>query len=178
MLYITLCYVRLHVYTKYVASWVWRQTLLNRSKFRKTERRPLQLWNHYTLPYLIKEPIVKKRNFKQWLSTIPPISLKRTITAKKNTPYNVGNIGLGFGQVQKYVKIWKNGNKCCQCFVTSVGHPWLIDAIYFLLVLILIYTEFDETLSDWLLLNTNPAIIQLYHSKNKLHFNEKMFSLY
>jgi hypothetical protein len=47
-----------------------------------------------------------------------------------------------------------------------------------LLVLILIYTEFDETLSDWLLLNTNPAIFQLYHSENKLHFNEKMFSLY
>ena len=42
----------------------------------------------------IKEPIVKKRTFKQWLSTIPPISIKRTITEhkKKNTPYNVGHV--------------------------------------------------------------------------------------
>jgi hypothetical protein len=51
-----------------------------------------------------------KRNFKQYWSTIPPISTKQTITSllkqlntKKITTYDVGNPGpgLSFGQTQK-----------------------------------------------------------------------------
>ena len=32
-------------------------------------------------------------------------------------------------------------------------------------------------LSEWLMLNANSAIFQLYHGKNKLIFNEMMMSL-
>jgi hypothetical protein len=52
--------------------------------------------------------IVLKRNHKQWLSTIPPVSTKRTITAhilpqntKTTTTYDVSNPDPGLGQRQK-----------------------------------------------------------------------------
>ena len=48
------------------------------------------------------------RNYKQWLSTIPPVSTKRTITAhilplntKNTTTYDVSNPDPGLGQTQK-----------------------------------------------------------------------------
>jgi hypothetical protein len=60
-----------------------------------------------------------KRNFKQWWSTIPPISTKRAITShlyspniKKTTIYNVGYTGPGLEQAPKcggvniYIIMW------------------------------------------------------------------------
>jgi len=53
---------------------------------------------------------VMKRKLKQWLSTIPPTSTKRTNTShiyslnakKGTTTYEVGNLGPGLGQPQEY----------------------------------------------------------------------------
>ena len=54
--------------------------------------------------------ILIKRKFKQWWSTIPPISTKWPITShhsssnikKKTSTYNVGNPSPGLWQAQKY----------------------------------------------------------------------------
>ena len=35
----------------------------------------------------------------------------------------------------------------------------------------------SPTVSEWLLFNTNLAIIQLYHGENKLHFDEIMMMM-
>ena len=52
--------------------------------------------------------IVINRNHKEWLSTIPPVSNKRTITAhilplnaKNTTTYDFSNPDPGLGQTQK-----------------------------------------------------------------------------
>ena len=58
--------------------------------------------------------LLLKRNFKQWWSSVPPISTKRTIashldwthwTQKKPTTYDFENPGPGMGQVQKGVRV-------------------------------------------------------------------------
>ena len=54
--------------------------------------------------------LIMKRKFKQWWSSIPPISTKRTVTShlywtQTDQTYDVGNQSPGLGQVHTYVGV-------------------------------------------------------------------------
>ena len=69
--------------------------------------RAMSWWEQFAFAFL-NEDNYEKKFYKQWCSSIPQISIKRTITShpnslntKNTTTYHIGNPDPGLGQAQK-----------------------------------------------------------------------------
>jgi len=71
---------------------------------------PIRKVSYLKMHYVQCECTIMKRNFKQWLSTVPPISTKRTtnkqMKTKKPTTYGVRNADPDWEQAPYYWGVW------------------------------------------------------------------------
>jgi hypothetical protein len=101
---------------------------------------------------------IMKRKFKQWCSTILPISTKQTITSHLNSI--ILNKRQQHTTLSIQVLAWDRHKQVAGLKQLMESQPSLLCALIIV--------------SEWLLLNTQWAIFKLYQGENKLPSNKMM----